>query len=331
MGEENYDWKCWKNNGGGTTYNKKLELSIIIPVYNVEKYLEECLNSISKIENINYEILIVNDGSTDNSQKIIDKFCKNNVRAKSFIKENGGQSSARNYGLEKAKGKYIWFIDSDDFINPDEFQSFYLEFKKYDLDIGYFNFFTFDDRVNDRVYRKDKFRQIKRKETISGKEYFNNILEKVLRDNIVWNKLYSRKFIRENNLVFEEGIIFEDILYSIFSIMKAEKIKYFDFCPYNFRENRKGSTTTSLNKEKAKFSYRKIIEIYMENKEIKEVKVIKNRIDKLYFQYLDAGGRRNLEIEKELFKLTKKNFFKILKYKFKLFKRTYMSRKYERW
>ena len=79
----------------------KVELSIIVPVYNVEKYLEECLNSISRIKDINYEILIVNDGSPDNSQKIIDEFCKNNIRAKSFIKENGGISSARNYGLKK--------------------------------------------------------------------------------------------------------------------------------------------------------------------------------------------------------------------------------------
>ena len=104
-----------------------IELSIIVPVYNVEKYLEECLDSILKIKNINYEVLIINDGSPDNSQKIIDEYYKKDSRIKFFIKENGGLSSARNYGLERAQGEYIWFVDSDDLVVASEFEKFFIE------------------------------------------------------------------------------------------------------------------------------------------------------------------------------------------------------------
>ena len=143
----------------------KVELSIIVPVYNVEKYLEECLNSISRIKDINYEILIVNDGSPDNSQKIIDEFCKNNIRAKSFIKENGGISSARNYGLKRAKGEYIWFVDSDDFVDANEFEKFYsrIDKKIYDIIIG--NYIRYQNKVKTKEVRllEDKKTQYSKK------------------------------------------------------------------------------------------------------------------------------------------------------------------------
>ena len=159
--------KIVKNKMGGGTYSNKLELSIIIPVYNVEKYLEECLNSISKIKDVNYEILIVNDGSPDNSQKIIEKFCENNNRAKFFIKDNGGLSSARNYGLERAKGEYVWFVDSDDFINSNEFQKFYKGLEK-DLEILIGNFQIFK---NNNFSKEEKF--LEDNIVLSGKDILN--------------------------------------------------------------------------------------------------------------------------------------------------------------
>ena len=93
-----------------------IDLSIIVPVYNIQKYIGKCLESILKIRNIDYEVLVINDGSPDDSQKIIDEYCQKNSRVKSFIKENGGLSSARNYGMKKAQGEYIWFVDGDDLI-----------------------------------------------------------------------------------------------------------------------------------------------------------------------------------------------------------------------
>ncbi|MEI3251451.1 MAG: glycosyltransferase family A protein [Candidatus Gastranaerophilaceae bacterium] len=95
----------------------KYKVSIIVPVYGVEKYIDKCLDSLVKQSLKEIEIIVVNDGSQDNSQKIIDKYVKRYPdKIKSYIKENGGQGSARNYGLEKANGEYIGYVDSDDFI-----------------------------------------------------------------------------------------------------------------------------------------------------------------------------------------------------------------------
>ena len=93
-----------------------MKISVIIPVYNVYDYLEKCLNSLVKQTDKNFEVIIVNDGSTDNSQEIIDKFVLENDNMYSFKKENGGQASARNFGLQKATGEYILFLDIENFI-----------------------------------------------------------------------------------------------------------------------------------------------------------------------------------------------------------------------
>ena len=94
------------------------KVSIIVPVYGVEKYIDKCLDSLVKQSLKEIEVIVVNDGTKDNSQKIIDKYVKKYPdKIKSFIKENGGQGSARNYGLEKASGEYIGYVDSDDFID----------------------------------------------------------------------------------------------------------------------------------------------------------------------------------------------------------------------
>ena len=96
------------------------KISVIIPVYNVEKYLVKCLDSLLNQEFSDYEIIVVNDGSPDNSQSIIDSYVERYPKiVKSYIKENGGQGSARNLGISKAKGEYICFVDSDDFVESD--------------------------------------------------------------------------------------------------------------------------------------------------------------------------------------------------------------------
>ena len=98
----------------------KIKVSVIVPVYNVEKYIDKCLDSLVNQTLKDIEIIVVNDGSPDNSQKIIDKYVKKYPnKVKSFIKENGGQGSARNLGMEYAKGEYISFVDSDDWIDFD--------------------------------------------------------------------------------------------------------------------------------------------------------------------------------------------------------------------
>ena len=111
------------------------KVSIIIPVYNVEKYLKKCLDSVVNQTLKDIEIIVVNDGSPDNSQKIIDEYAKKYSQIASYTKENGGLSDARNYGIKKSKGKYLAFIDSDDFIDHDMIKKMYNKAVKENLDI----------------------------------------------------------------------------------------------------------------------------------------------------------------------------------------------------
>ena len=104
----------------------KYKVSIIIPVYGVEKYISKCLDSLVKQTLNDIEIIVVNDGTKDNSQKIIDKYVKKYPdKVKSFIKENGGQGSARNYGLKQANGDYIGYVDSDDYVELEMYEKLY--------------------------------------------------------------------------------------------------------------------------------------------------------------------------------------------------------------
>ena len=114
----------------------KIKVSVIVPVYNVEKFIDKCLNSLVNQTLKEIEIIVVNDGSPDNSQKIIDKYVKKYPdKIKSFIKENGGQGSARNMGIEKAVGEYISFVDSDDWLDLDTLEKMYFLAKKDKSDI----------------------------------------------------------------------------------------------------------------------------------------------------------------------------------------------------
>ena len=113
----------------------KYSVSVIVPVYGVEKYIDKCLKSLVSQTLKDIEIIVVNDGSKDNSQKIIDDYAKKYKNIKSYITENGGQGSARNYGLTKANRKYIGYVDSDDFVEPQMFEKLYKKAVDDDLDI----------------------------------------------------------------------------------------------------------------------------------------------------------------------------------------------------
>ena len=114
----------------------KIKVSVIVPVYNVEKFIDKCLNSLVNQTLKEIEIIVVNDGSPDNSQKVIDEYVKKYPdKIKSFIKENGGQGSARNMGIEKAVGEYISFVDSDDWLDLDTLEKMYFLAKKDKSDI----------------------------------------------------------------------------------------------------------------------------------------------------------------------------------------------------
>lgn len=211
-----------------------MKLSIILPVYNVEEYLEECLESLVKQDYSDFEILAVNDGSKDNSLKILKKYEKKYPKIlKVYDKENGGVSTARNYGMEKAKGKYIFFVDSDDYILPNTLKKLdkYIE-EDYDLIV--FPFIAGPTEENSRLTQVfDK--------TIEdfNKRYITGIPGPI-------NKVCKKSIYTKNKLEFPIGIYHEDLATMPKLGLYCNKIKFVDEPLYFYRERPNSATT---NKE----------------------------------------------------------------------------------
>lgn len=213
----------------------KIKVSVIVPVYNVEKFIDKCLNSIVNQTLKEIEIIVVNDGSPDNSQKIIDKYVKKYPeKVQSFIKENGGQGSARNLGIEKAKGEYISFVDSDDFVEKDMYKKLYNKAKENNYDIvvcGNYN--VSEDYQNKNI---DAF--------INN---YNTDLENIFFGKMaVWNKIYKRDILIKNKLEFKEKVWYEDLAFTLKAIMNSNTFAFIDEPLYDYLI-REGSTMNNSN------------------------------------------------------------------------------------
>ena len=199
--------------------------SIIIPVYNTEKYLDKCLSSVFNQSFSDYEIIVVNDGSTDNSMKVVDKYLKEHVNLKHFFKENGGLSSARNYGIKKAKGDYLLFLDSDDFYEPDLLLK--LNESVDDCDIIRFGVQDVYDGAPVIKYNEQAF------DKTNGLIGF----EKICRYHyveIACAYCYKRKFWIDNNFKFADGFYHEDFGLIPLVLINSTSVKSIDYIGYNY-------------------------------------------------------------------------------------------------
>lgn len=188
-----------------------VEVSVIIPAYNVEKYLAECINSVLSQSTVS-EIIIVDDGSTDNTLAIASSFAEKNSFIKVFSQENSGQSIARNVGLKHATGEYVLFLDADDYLKEGVLTKAYKICKENDLDFIKYGWETFKDGDNRSFITLPKFAFFS--EVISGKEYFCELIKSGY-NSVPWNGIIKRKFIFDNDLFFYEGIQYEDNLFSL--------------------------------------------------------------------------------------------------------------------
>lgn len=213
----------------------KCKLSIIVPVYGVEKYIDKCLNSLVKQSLKEIEIIVVNDGTKDNSQKIIDKYVKKYPdKIKSYIKENGGQGSARNYGLKKTTGEYIGYVDSDDFIEKDMYKKLYNKAKEDNYDI-----------VVCGNYNVSEDYKTKNIDTFINN--YNTDLENIFFGKMaVWNKIYKRDILIKNKLEFKEKVWYEDLAFTLKAIMNSNTFAFIDEPLYDYLI-REGSTMNNSN------------------------------------------------------------------------------------
>lgn len=241
-------------------------VSIIVPFYNVENYFEEFLSSLLPINN-DYEVILVNDGTKDRSRKIADKFVKQNTNVILVDKENGGLSSARNFGFNLAKGEYVVFFDSDDYIENKtvitEMLNKALESK---ADIVVAPYYEFYDLTN-KKYRLDRH------------DFRDNLLDlnqrmEALFQNTaslaVWNKMYRSDFLLENNLSFVEGRWFEDLDFIFRNFYLANKISKINNILIGYRQ-RDGSIMHTLSlKILDKLEILKNLKLFLEEMETYE-------------------------------------------------------------
>lgn len=280
-------------------------ISIIMSVYNVEKYLEECLASIFNQSYKDFELIIINDGSTDNSLTIINKYLKKYSNIVYLEQQNKGLSEARNLGLSFAKGEYILFIDSDDYIDKEMFKIMIekIESNKSDMVIiGHTEFYD-DVKGNDCEVKLN----ISDSKSYSGLEVANLMLECNIM-GVAWNKLYKTEKLKKDNFYFESGRYTQD-WYPIFKhISNLQKISFVNLPLYKYRL-RSTSTTSKKNKKRLEdyyYAITSILNYVEENKEkfnensINKFKCItfNNLLGLISSIYDIEGSKHYLEIQK---------------------------------
>lgn len=215
-------------------------ISVVIPVYNVEQYLPKCIESIMNQTYKNLEIILVNDGSTDGSQKICEEYKSIDNRIKIINKENGGLSDARNVGIDNSSGNYITFIDSDDYIDDDYVYTLYKSLISYNADMSIASHkIIYPKRIIDKA-TDEKFCANSKK-----------VLEKILYDEGIdlsaWGKLYKKSLF--NNIKFPKGRLFEDSATTYRLIDESKKIAVNSKSVYNY-VIRKNSISNEMFSEK---------------------------------------------------------------------------------
>lgn len=292
------------------------KISVIIPVYNVEKYLSKCLDSVINQSLKEIEIIVVNDGSTDKSQSIIDEYIKKDNRIISIMQENGRQGKARNTGLYRSKGEYISFIDSDDYIEKDMLLKMYNNAKENNSEIVICSY--------NIVYPNKIISEKIDHELLKSTE--NNEPLKLLNAISPCTRIYKRKFLIDNNIIFKEKVYYEDVAFALKNISLANNITYVNEPLYNYLK-REGSTMTSTNLSKNldiidafedTVNFFRKHEIY--EKFYNEIEFL--AIDKLFISAIVRAIRSEYKIKEKA-----RNIDELLKY-FKINFKTFKTNKY---
>lgn len=285
------------------------KVSLILPVYNVEKYLKNCLDSIEKQTYQNMEVIIVNDGSTDNSKKICEEYAKKYENIKFFNKKNGGLSDARNYGIEKSTGKYITFVDSDDEITEDYVEYLLSLIKKYNtkMSIGSYSVITSKGTINYGDGYDEKL--------LSQKECLKRLLTDKGYTVSSWSKMYEKNLF--DNIKYPTGKIYEDNGTTYKLILKCDKISYGPKEIYKYFK-RKDSITHEKYSDKKKtiieFSDEMAKDILKRYPELKD-ETLRKQVESRFCVLRQMQGKLTKEQTKEqenIIKFLKKNKDKIL-------------------
>ena len=226
-----------------------IAVSVIVPVYNVEKYLPKCLNSLINQTLSNIEIICIDDCSTDNSSKILEEYSKKDNRIKIIHNEyNRGPGASRNIGLEIIKGQYVFFMDSDDWIDYNTLEKLFNSSKKMDLDLLFYKLINYDDKIG--VYFKTDYYDLEPLKHFKNKLFNNKSIENEDLFKLTVsppNKLYSTKLIKKIHAKFPENVLYEDNPFFFYVFLNSNRISFMDEYLY-IRRRRLESVTTKNDK-----------------------------------------------------------------------------------
>ena len=255
--------------------SQDIKLSVIVPAYNIENYIERCVESIINQTYKNIEIIIVDDGSTDNTGNIVDRIANKDCRVKTIHKLNGGVTAARLDGVRKAIGDYIGFVDGDDYIEPEMYEKLVYNAIKYSADISHCGYqMVFPSHV-DYYYNTAK---VVEQDNIKG---LYDLISAEYVEPGLWNKIYKRSLFDKYVLTKEYPIgikINEDLLMNYFLFKNASKSIYKDICLYHYILRNDSATGSPINENKLKDPLRVLKIICKDNADENLRKIIKKRI-----------------------------------------------------
>lgn len=227
-----------------------VKVSVVIPVYNVEPYLEDCLNSVLNQSLTDIEVICVNDGSTDKSFDILENYAKNDERMAVINQENAGHAVATNIGMTYATGEYLFLMDSDDIIEFNALELTYNKAKECDVDFVIFKAINYDNSEG-KYYETKSYSMTEIYDRVQDNVFSYEDIEDLIFTMSVtpWSKLYKRSFIVDNNIIFPEGLIFDDNIFFWEVLFNAKKIVFLN----EFLFTRRFYSTSSTNNGDLRF------------------------------------------------------------------------------
>lgn len=228
-------------------------VSVVVAAYNVESYIDRCINSLVKQTYQNLEILLIDDGSTDNSGKICDRYAGKDSRIRVIHKKNGGLSDVRNVGLSQAAGIYLMYVDGDDYVSPNFVDAAVSCAEKHDADVVFFDF----EEIEEDTGRRDRWSMKIPGDTVLNTRQLPKILTVT---PCAWNKLYRLEFFRSTGLQYPLRRNYEDLTMSPRLLVNADRIVYLRSEPLYYYALREGSIMRSKNFEKSYCDRRAAIE-----------------------------------------------------------------------
>lgn len=315
-------------------------ISVVIPVYNVKKYLAEAIESVLIQDVERMEVIAINDGSNDGSAVLLDDYAKNEPRVKVIHQMNRGLSAVRNLGLKLARGKYIYFLDSDDILLPGTLHKVIERLEDTDSDIARFSVNLTDEEGNLRKQLdKNKVNGLDVASAVKGEMFLHFLFQNQLYGSIVQKFVFLKSFLVQNHLQFDEGFIHEDEAFTMESLCRAEKVVSFNEVML-LKRTRSGSIMSTHRNEQNILGWTKAVKRlleFLDNNSVSEQaeKVMKSKMSQLVLISLNQIKKLNKQQDQSLNLydyITKEDLRKIgfifsLKVKFNFLYRIYFKLK----